>query len=147
MDDIAATESWLEGPTFLRNDRSTWSIVNPDDLETPNADPEIRKSLVIHATKFEEDFSIVSSLEQFSSWRRMVRLMATMLKFIDCCKQKAQAKYNNLTANEISSAEKMLLLLFQKKYFKEELTTYHPGSKPKTNKGRRNFGNLWKLDQ
>ena len=69
-----------------------------------------------------------------------------MLKFIDCCKQKAQAKCNNLAANEISSAEKMLLLLFQKKYFKEELTTYHPGSKPKTNKGRRNFGNLWKLD-
>ena len=76
----------------------------------------------------------------------MVRIMATMLKFIDRCKQKAQAKCNNLTANEISSAEQWLLLLVQKKYFKEELTTYHPGSKPKTNKGRRNFGNLWKLD-
>ena len=72
--------------------------------------------------------------------------MAMMLKFIDRCQQIAQAKCNNLTANEISSAEKRLLLLVQKKYFKEELTTYHPGSKPKTNKGRRNFGNLWKLD-
>ena len=89
MDDIAATESWLEGPTFLRNDRSTWSIVNPDDLETPNADPEIRKFLVINATKVEEDSTILYSLRKFSSWRRMVRIMATMLKFIDCCKQKA----------------------------------------------------------
>lgn len=127
--DIATRESydisvlqceWFNGPVFLSSKEQSW----PADIV--QSEPETEKS----------DFECVSTIQtvstylptvpepgRFSSWLRLLRSTAAMLKFIDRCRYKILTDDCTLMAR----AENLLMKYSQAQSFSEELAQIKAG--------------------
>ena len=59
---------------------------------------------------------------KFSSWRRLTRVLAWTLRFINNCKQHNKMRQAELSLEEVSDAENYIIKEMQKKKFNEEYT-------------------------
>lgn len=110
---------WLNGPSFLLQDENSWpttSNVQPLD----STDVEIRSNHV----KLEE--STLVSYDRFSSWKRLVRVIAWMGVFIHTPKPTHQqlvveASCRHLTLEEEAIGRQILIKLIQQESFLLEI--------------------------
>lgn len=67
--------SWLSGPKFLLRD-----VVLPEyfPLVNPLSDKEIRKEVIVSATKVVHQRSLSDRFERFSTWQSLVRAISTL---------------------------------------------------------------------
>ena len=73
-------ETWISGPTFLMKPEEAWPV-NPDHLgELSPEDPEVKVSAAIVSVEQEEDDAVMSLINRSSSWRRLTRVMAWILR-------------------------------------------------------------------
>ena len=81
--EMTCSERWFKGPEFLWEDQHCWpkTQINNDVKED---DPEVKQAVLL--TKIVEN-DLLSRLEsQISSWPRIVRVMAYVLKFVSMCR-------------------------------------------------------------
>ena len=106
---------WWKGPKWLVSDLTEWPS-ETDTKELPeNCIAELKSegsnvnvALLVQAnsiTKLKE----VIKLENFSSYRKLLRVLAYVLRFIANCKGKSEQKKDNLTADELDKAELLLV--------------------------------------
>ena len=70
---------WLNGPAFLRKEETSW----PAMIEVPtlkDSDPEGRKERRIYTTTAVQE-SIESLIQHYSSWWKLKRAFAWMLRY------------------------------------------------------------------
>ena len=78
-------ERWVNGPEFLAKPQDTW-LKRPEELTVSAAgnDPEVKKSSMVYATNMltspNEQF-VKDSIERFSSWSRLKRVFAWILRY------------------------------------------------------------------
>ena len=68
---------WVRGPEFLWKDESSW--VNQEDKETLKLnedDPEVKVMVTANINKVDDEETVPQILNRFSSWYRMLRVMA-----------------------------------------------------------------------
>ena len=152
--DKEAVSHWLNGPEFLLNKtlpagKADYHEILKDD------DSEIRKSqgarISIHASKAHETSYVLTKLEEtYSSWTKIVRIVATMLEFV--VRSREQGKRSEkliLTVSDLKRAENVIIRMIQHKYLHKELDAYkghvHVGRVEKKT-GRKLSARLWKLD-
>ena len=105
-----ALQVWLNGPEFLREDKANWPQ-NPEML------PELDASEVKQTIYFTvgEPAVVDELIERYSSWHKLQRAMAWILRFKQYCVKKwlQQDKENcskgYLTVEELRDAEEVLL--------------------------------------
>ncbi|XP_019211648.1 uncharacterized protein LOC109200512 [Oreochromis niloticus] len=72
------TSNWFSGPSFLWQEKLPHGEVEVGKFDAE--DPEVRKAGVLHTTT--ETDSLAERFQKFSSWSRLVKAMARLLRFV-----------------------------------------------------------------
>ena len=128
--ELSQLKVWWEGPTFLLDDKSKWpqldTVGNSDscnkrELKRKYSNIKAIATLVNVEESAENSWRLHPS--RFSSWNRLTRVLAWVLRFINNCKQENKLKQVELNTEEISDAENHIIREMQKKEFKEEYSS------------------------
>ncbi|XP_015431641.1 PREDICTED: uncharacterized protein LOC107187946 [Dufourea novaeangliae] len=113
---------WWSGPYWLNENSDIWPSSDISITEIP----EERKIITTLTISTLHDYSI---FERFSSYIRLVQVVAYCFKFVSNCQAKKITSHDsvyhtgvNLTVSEIQRAENALLRLVQAEVFSGELT-------------------------
>ena len=116
--------SWFTGPAFLKKDEEHWPST-PTLEVVSEADPEIKRKNVLVGLGFTESRFI--EYERFSSWIKLKRSVAWLLRFINIIKGEQNVKETELLCKEIDAAQKIIVSNVQQLNFKEEINTILAG--------------------
>ncbi|XP_028298181.1 uncharacterized protein LOC114460481 isoform X2 [Gouania willdenowi] len=127
--------NWFKGPEFL------WQrellIENDKDTEVMSNDPELKTVHVLN-TKVQEKRTILDRLIKFSDWRRAVKAIARLRKFVKDFKGVSQTKGENTNVSDREEAELFIIKLAQENTFSKEIRDLKQGKdiqlKDKTHK-------------
>ena len=106
---------WWSGPTWLSQDQSCWPQSN---LPTSDA-PEEKQELCLVTNVMPE--SKLIDLERYSSYSKLRRIIAWVVRFVRNCKSSNTRKSGPLTTDELSKADVVLLSLAQTDDFRSEI--------------------------
>ena len=159
--EFLSNERWSKGPAFLQQPQDTWPQRPASIGVVPPDDPEVKKESVAYANETTEDDAVNQMFEKFSSWTRLRRVIAWILRYKDNLlnqakkrKFKEETKYSSdiepLTVHEVQRAENMILKNVQKQSFEKELSTLEQNAKVKEQIDAKQpvakTSNLFKLD-
>jgi len=109
---------WWSGPSWLHTPPDSWpaSTFVPADLASSE---EMKKTpLVVLAASSTPEWDLLS---KYSTWDKLQRVMALVLRFIRNC-QKPHSFKGPLTVSEILQARRKIFVLVQQASFHEEIT-------------------------
>ena len=135
---LSAKSRWFQGPAFLHEGETSWP--SESRLQLSDCSEEGKQELAKINLAFQCKQSLpLFDIQRFSSWRRLLRVTAWILRFISRSKkarhQKSQETGNRqndslekvLEPVEISNAERYWVRKTQRERFSEELTTLRAG--------------------
>lgn len=134
---MVVNERWLKGPKFLWDGESTWPKESSStSSNVPVDDPEAKKEVQAHHTVGrEEPQSLDVMINRYSSWYRLKRGVAWLLRFKEYLLEKRSPTTNEktyasgwsssceLTLEEVKVAEKKLIMYVQRQTFSEVIST------------------------
>lgn len=123
-EDLCQKSIWYSGPEFIKFQNAD-SFYPVPDLGTQEC-LERRRSTVVEKFSFAcvRNFDL---LEKFSSYTRLIRVMAYVLRFAKCCKIKAKEKVVGLSKAECDVARKTVVRLSQNQSFAAEISLLENG--------------------
>ena len=139
LDNLLKNDRWLKGPEFLWKDEEHWPKLK-DTLIIKNHDPEVRKEARVY-TLISAVHPLESLISYFSSWWKLKRAVAWLLRFKECLRMKSpgipkkevltnekiqETKQNvikKLTVEELDEVEREVLQRVQAVQFADELKT------------------------
>ena len=135
VDEMSASSKWLNGPEFLKKTEEFWpgdpTIRQPELLED---DPEVKREIQSHSqssTRHRSEEVISSLLERYSSWQRLRRVVAWLLRFkswfiekygqssVNTKVQKSSQSGPLLSVDEVQRAEREVVRHVQRLSFPE----------------------------
>ena len=90
LNQMITNPRWLKGPKFLWQNESCW----PTNIDVPPLsveDPEVRKETRVYDTKTNND-CVESLIQRFSSWRRLKRAVAWLIRYKQFLNRKVYEK-------------------------------------------------------
>ncbi|XP_049316979.1 uncharacterized protein LOC125779750 [Bactrocera dorsalis] len=117
------TARWSRGPPFLRQNEQAWPSEDITVSGNDEPDEELRPkfALVIVSCNF-IDFN------RFSSFQRLVRTVAWVLRFVDNCRRRTQPNQcYGLTAQEVDNAKRLLCRIVQREAYAAEFQSIENG--------------------
>ena len=124
---------WVTCPEFLWKDESSW--VNSGDKETleVNKDnPEVKKTATANINKVDDEETISQILNRFSSWYRILRVIAWVVRWIKILRQSVnkgndnferKVSINSLSVKELKKVELKIIRVYQNIYFENDIKT------------------------
>ncbi|XP_022801248.1 uncharacterized protein LOC111338948 [Stylophora pistillata] len=157
VDELLINERWKQGPPFMKKTEQFWPQ-RPESLgEVFDNDPEVKKAAETFASKTNVTYHYIgNAIEKISSWSRLKRVIAWILRYKDILRNRSQHGNTNktiklqldnstitpLSVSEVDEAEIEILKYVQKQTFKDELASLN-GVRDVT-QGRANRNNLKK---
>ena len=119
---------WWKGPPFLIESLENWPDL-PTSMDTHEANRELAKAppIVIHSlvstsqTIQIPDISAIMELTRYSSFSKLLRVTALVLRFISMCKKTHNHFNKELTATDIATAEELWVKSIQRNTFISEI--------------------------
>ena len=136
VDALLRNDRWSQGPPFLKQPEETWPQRPADIGEISDSDPEVKKTVEVFANKANDQSNhITEAIEKFSSWTRLKKVMAWVLRYKQSLKKQSQrrkakeaisyqsdvSKITPLSVSEVNEAETEIVKFVQKQNFTEEL--------------------------
>ena len=130
-------QRWIQGPDFLYPTEDQWPTLAKDSSTSLEDDPEVKTVKVNAAAVSKPDDPIIRLLTYHSSWYKLKRSVAWILKFKNQLIQKAQkmaatdtAEDSNqrssdsktLNSVDMAASEKAIICYIQRSSFSEEIT-------------------------
>ena len=109
---------WWDGPQWLKQSPADWpkqSPLPPSDL------PEEEREVALHTTV--ADHSPVIPVDRYSSFDRLKRVTAWILRFVHNCQNHAEKKSSSLSVCELKAAERYWIKIVQNTHFLEEINS------------------------
>ncbi|XP_063822917.1 uncharacterized protein LOC135072810 [Ostrinia nubilalis] len=113
---------WFTGPSFLYGDETTW----PRRDFTALCDSDLER---INLIKQESNNLPILDVSRFSSWLRLVRVMATVLRFINKCRKVVSSSL----LSDMDLAERFLIKQAQLDSFASEISAIKKGKRIENN--------------
>ena len=156
VEDFLKTSRWITGPKYLEKEKEYWPK-NPKNLGLiPSEDPEVRKDVAVNSLSVHETNPTSKLFEYYSSWSRLQRGVAWILKLrgilllLNQRRKSAKAdlapdwtllkslkdKMNklkltfgsqHLSVEDIREAEKSIIHSEQRRHFSQELALLEKG--------------------
>ncbi|XP_062541544.1 uncharacterized protein LOC134209563 [Armigeres subalbatus] len=104
---------WFHGPRFLRLPEGEWPKAT-DSVEATNEDT--RTSVMLHFV-----FQPILDFERFSSWKKIMRTMVYVLRFLRNIAKPKRRNLEALTQEELSDAQCAILKIVQRECYPEEM--------------------------
>ncbi|XP_072164399.1 uncharacterized protein [Diadema setosum] len=124
---------WLEGPTFLWEEEENWPSPPEVLQELPQEDVEVKKANVNAVVSTD---SLEELLTRFSSWNKLKRAFAWILRYKAFLRHKGDAgsvRTGHFTAKELEDAELEIIKQVQRKAFPAEMSSEgKKGTPPKS---------------
>ena len=145
---MAEKVTWWNSPDFLEKEQSDWPV-NHVDIEVVLEEVEIKKTDQKCSTRsnpqngnwelmavFDEEQSWRLSPKRFSSWKRLVRVHAWILRLISNSRCKGQKEESGeLSSEEIEDTTSYVIRSTQRKAFPDECSALQRGVElPKNSK-------------
>ncbi|XP_076740274.1 uncharacterized protein LOC143418645 [Maylandia zebra] len=111
------TSNWFSGPSFLWQEKLPHEEVTVGKLDAE--DPEVRKVVVLHTTT--ETNSLAERFLKFSSWSRLVKAMARLLRFVKEFKGLERRSNKATNLEERKEAELKVISIVQRSIFCKEI--------------------------
>ncbi|XP_075157812.1 uncharacterized protein LOC142231077 [Haematobia irritans] len=111
-----STPRWLKGPTFLEKDEKYWpAFPIVSDVNTNHEEEKVKTCLLVNTMNHN-----ILNFVRFSSYFKMKRYAAWVLRFIRVYVGKSSISSRELTPTEIEAGEKVICRLVQMETFCEE---------------------------
>ena len=122
-DEMLNKERWAKGPEFLWGQESQWPEKPAGLPEPPVDDKEVKIKVQVFTTSVEDSEKAFDRLlRQFSSWFRLKRAVAWMMRFGAWLQShKHVVLERRLSVNELQTAERAVLRYIQGKHFPAEV--------------------------
>ena len=111
---------WFKGPTFLMQNSAEWPVNAHFQLTSEQESLEKKKSNVFLAVE-EPSNSIAELIEKFSSYKKLLRVTAYVLRFVDGLRKRKIVKLKIPTAQELTWSFYKLVEIIQRQSFSEEI--------------------------
>ena len=126
-DQMVSCEMWKKGPGFIWKDTKHWRDSFVDNTDLLLQDDEVKQEVSSHLGIVEinvfEEF-----LQRYSSWYRLKRAVAWLLRYISWLKNgRAEIKLKPLEVSDLHESEIAILKFIQHKYYEEELRLLSAG--------------------
>lgn len=132
---------WLQGPHFLKNSESNWPTLPQVPLVLSDSDPEIKKTAVSFSTAVQK-CPLTRFIEHFSSWDKLIRSAAWLLKFKKLLKTlslqrkagqlqapvKLDPTESKLFVKDLTEVEESLVSYIQQRSFRDAMTSLGKGA-------------------
>ncbi|XP_045509323.1 uncharacterized protein LOC123704873 [Colias croceus] len=129
---LANSSYWWNGPKWLPQYNPKEHTENP----TYTTNEDLKKNITcVNAATTRSDYIIKQLLSKYSSLRKIIRILAYIVKFIDKIIYKKTYEYNYLTMKDLKRAREMIIRHVQDEYFfqeKSQLSNGLPLSKKST---------------
>ncbi|XP_049288887.1 uncharacterized protein LOC125766869 isoform X2 [Anopheles funestus] len=103
---------WFTGPAFLKESITDWP---PVEFLAKETEEEARKTVTLH-----QALEPIFSFERFSKWRRLLRAIGYVWRFINNAKNPSTRCGAALTAKELQQAERSILREVQRQAYPQE---------------------------
>ena len=138
VDELVINERWKQGPPFLKKPEQFWPQ-RPGNLgEISDNDPEVKKGVETFANKASVACDYIgNAMEKISSWSRLKKIIAWILRYKNILRNRSQQSNTNKTIKlqfhdstitplsicEVNEAENEIVKYVQKQTFKDELAS------------------------
>lgn len=116
---------WLNAPPFLSQNESEWPSSPQDIGQIPPGDPEVKPDITVN-TVILTNAATTKLIEHYSSWKRLVRAVAWLIKFKRSLLKRgkiltrSQDEPKGLTVEDLEEAEKSIVRYEQQRHFNSE---------------------------
>jgi hypothetical protein len=114
--------------TTLAVAKSRWLALTDGTTKITDEVPELRQVVTLTVTGTDDSHPNLSLINQFSTFRKLRRIIALCLRFADLCKKRITKNgYNHPSTAELQNAEEKIILLAQKANFEHEIRDLKAG--------------------
>ncbi|XP_071948930.1 uncharacterized protein [Antedon mediterranea] len=117
-EDMMTSEMWFTGPSFLMEDESEWPQM-PTDFNTIVEDPEV-KTVNAVTVKLNDD-RINDLINRFSSWTKLIKVFAWILRWRRRVKNKGTNINSFISVDEWKNAETVIFRYIQNQALHSEV--------------------------
>ncbi|XP_071950072.1 uncharacterized protein [Antedon mediterranea] len=117
-EDMMTSEMWFTGPSFLMEDESEWPQM-PTDFITIVEDPEV-KTVNAVTVKLDDD-RINDLINRFSSWTKLIKVFAWILRWRRRVKNKGTNINSFISVDEWKNAETVIFRYIQNQALHSEV--------------------------
>ena len=123
---------WIQGPPFLWQQETSWPKRPTDAIRIQENDPELKREVTACATTVKPlDLTVSKIFQRFSSWIRLKKFVAWMLRLKrnlrrskgSEAEKKTRKVIDPLTVDEMRNAEYEILKHVQSEHFSDELSS------------------------
>jgi len=115
--ELTSHNRWLVGPEFLKSNKQNWPMESKTSTLTSNEDLEVRRDFTLLTN--DESNPGLPNPERFSSWSKLIRTTAWMLRFLTNCKSGSK-QVGVLSVCELEQAELLWCQTVQKESYPQE---------------------------
>ena len=119
--------AWFTGPAFLSTHKSEWNIRKVDTSLSVH-DSETKKVSHLYVTCVQDVPPVVRLLLHYSSWHRLLKGVAWLLRFRDLLRGIPPPDHNYLSPGELQCAEESVIRCVQDASFATELSHLSRGT-------------------
>lgn len=116
---IVLDSLWWHGPEMFQAPQESWPALS--SVEVIPELPELRSESIALITSCSAPPTFIEYFAKFSSFLRLIRTVAYLLRFVQVCRKTLQVTQRSLTASEIESATEFCVRITQEYYFSKEI--------------------------
>lgn len=122
--DIINHKLWWSGPEWLKSEPDKWPKLENQNLNISNI-PELKTNapnnvLITSSSQIEDNCNFIT---RFSSWNKLKRTTAFVLRFIHNTRHASLKRTGNLTSDELKQSEITICRIVQQQEFSSEFET------------------------
>ncbi|XP_064622573.1 uncharacterized protein LOC135484816 [Lineus longissimus] len=112
---------WRQGPAFLWLSEDSWPEMPEGQPNLLERDPEVKKEAKSCAVVTVPVDFIVKLFNRYSSWPRLLKAVAYLLRFLKWLHKKRPKMNDRLSPEELKAAERAILRCLQKRHYSNEI--------------------------
>ena len=124
LHDLDPNCRWLSGPSFLLKPKEHWPVRRIGNIPDDDSEVQVERTVMV----IDRGSSLDLLLRRYSSWPRLLTLVAWLLRFVNHVQNKGTStERGGISLSEIRCSSKKIVQLVQRQAFAEEIDSLVEG--------------------